>query len=106
MLLLFIKFGVSSPQHTLIIKTSSYWVHDLKSFVGQCTIRLVVYRAYGIEAKTIFEGRSRNTRKNTAKVAPRSTRSYHKVDCLPSYFHACYDEITYFNRGVSPIRLP
>ena len=26
------------------------------------------HRAYCIEAKTIFEGRSRNTRKNTAKL--------------------------------------
>ena len=24
-----------------IINMSSYWVHDLESFVGQCTIRLV-----------------------------------------------------------------
>ena len=36
------------------------------------------------------------------KVAPRSTSSYHKVGWLSSYFHACYDEITYFNRGVFP----
>ena len=39
------------------------------------------------------------------KVAPRSTSSYHKVDWLSSYVHACHDEITYFNRGVFPIRL-
>ena len=34
------------------------------------------------------------------KVAPSSTSSYHKVDWLSSYFHACHDEITYSNRGV------
>ena len=39
-------------------------------------------------------------RKKYCKVAPRSTSSYHKVDWLSSYFHACHDEITYFNRGV------
>ena len=26
-----------------IIYMSSYWVHDLKSFVGQCNIRLILY---------------------------------------------------------------
>ena len=35
-----------------------------------------------------------------------STSSYHKVDWLPSYFHAFHDEIAYFNRGVFPIRSP
>ena len=27
-------------------------------------------------------------------------KPYHKVDWLSSYFHACHDEITYFNRCV------
>ena len=40
------------------------------------------------------------------KVAPRSTSLYHKADWLSSYFHACHDEITYFNRGIFPLRLP
>ena len=47
--------------------------------------------------------------KNTndwSQSTPRSTSSYYKVDWLSSYFHACHDEITYFNRGVFPIRLP
>ena len=34
-----------------------------------CVCYVVVFhRAYCIEAKTFFEGRSRNTRKNTAKL--------------------------------------
>ena len=45
-------------------------------------------------------------KKKNCKVAPKSTSSYHKVDWLSSYFHFCHDEITYFNRGVFPIRLP
>ena len=40
------------------------------------------------------------------KVAPRSTGSYDKIEWLSSYFHACHDGITYFNRGVFPVRLP
>ena len=35
-----------------------------------------------------------------SQSTPRSTSSYHKIDWLSSYFHACHDEITYFNRGV------
>ena len=62
-------------------------------------------------ARTVLKRRpfSRVVQEIRGKIlqsAPRFTSSHHKVDWLSSYFHACHDEITYFNRGVFPIRLP
>ena len=49
-----------------------------------------------------FRGSFKKYAENFCNVAPRTTSSYHKVDWLSLYF----DEITYLNRGVFPVRLP
>ena len=46
-----------------------------------------------------FRGSFKKYADKYCKVAPRSTSSFQKVDWLLSYFHACHDEITYFNEA-------
>ena len=64
-----------------------------------CCVVVVLHRAY----ENHFQGSFKKYAEKYCKVAPRNTSSYHKVDWLSSYFHACHDEISYFNRGVFPI---
>ena len=66
---------------------------------------LVFHRAFCTEALKPF---SRVVQEIRRKILQSCSKVYNLVSQsrLSSYFHACHDEITYFNRGVFPIRLP
>ena len=59
---------------------------------------VVFHRAYYIEAKAIFEGRSKNTRK-ILQSCSKVYKLVSQLDWLSSYFHACHDEITYLTEA-------
>ena len=75
-----IHYSVIFP--TLYIKTSSYWVYDLKSFVGQCNIRLESRYRNLIESIL----RERLLFKNPGRFSPSNTTFQHQTISAPRRF--------------------
>ena len=74
--------------------------------IGYVFVVVVFHRAYCIEAKTIIESRSRNTRKNTAKLLQGLQAHITKKNSYRHIFMPVMMRLLILTEAFFPIRLP